>query len=244
MPETGPAAPPGGDEEEPGGLPSPLAAIDDMRAAAKWTLAAAGAVGATLISGGPLVAVGQVHGAGNAVLAGLGLLIAIGGVGAAIWFTSQVLMPRLTTPATLLSPELAEFRAEIAKSPEHIFGVVATDVPSLLRHQVVAVNLARLLAGAKDGQRRQLIEAQLERAKRNADRADPYVRWLLMAAHAWQVKADLRLSRLVTLGGAVLVVIGAVLFFSVTGSSEPTYVPVLTPAVTATPPSAASPAAR
>jgi hypothetical protein len=46
-------------------LPSPLDAVDDLRAAARWTIAAAGAVGAALISGGSLVAVGKVHGLGN-----------------------------------------------------------------------------------------------------------------------------------------------------------------------------------
>jgi hypothetical protein len=85
----------------PDSLPSPLDAVDDRRTTAKWMLAASGAVGAALISSGPLVAVGQVHGVLHAVLAGLGLVIALGEVGLAIWFASQVLVPRLTTPATL-----------------------------------------------------------------------------------------------------------------------------------------------
>src|SRR5258708_32104095 len=42
-----------------GSLPSPLDSVDDMRPTAKWMLAAAGAVGAVLLSGGPLGAVGQ-----------------------------------------------------------------------------------------------------------------------------------------------------------------------------------------
>ena len=83
----------------PDALPSPLDSVGDMRAAAKWTLAAAGAVGAALIGGAPLVAVGQVHGVLHAVLAGLGLALALAGVGTAIWFTSKVLVPRLITPA-------------------------------------------------------------------------------------------------------------------------------------------------
>ena len=56
-------------------------------------------MGAALISGGPLVAVGQVHGAAHALLAGAGLVVALSGVGLAIWSTSKVLSPRLTTPA-------------------------------------------------------------------------------------------------------------------------------------------------
>ncbi len=87
-----------------GSLPSPLDSIDDMRSAAKWMLAAAGAVGATLISGGTLVAIGQVHGVWNAFLAALGLVFALGGVGVAIWYTSNVLMPRLTTRPRFVRP--------------------------------------------------------------------------------------------------------------------------------------------
>jgi hypothetical protein len=109
-------------------LPSPLEAVDDLRSAAKWTLAAEGAVGAALISGGPLVAVGQVHGTGHALLAGAGLAVALGGVGLAIWFTSKVLSPRLTTPATLRSPALAGLRQVIEAEPAQFLGVMATKV--------------------------------------------------------------------------------------------------------------------
>jgi hypothetical protein len=47
------------------------------------------------------------------------------------------------------------------------------------------------------------------------------------------MEAELRRSRWFTLAGGVLVVAGAILFFGATGG--PTYVPVLTPQVTATP---------
>jgi hypothetical protein len=121
-------------------LPSPLDAVDDLRSTAKWTLAAAGAVGAVLISGGPLVAVGQVHGIAHALLAGAGLAIALTGVGLAIWSTSKVLSPQLTTPATLRSRALEGLRKEIEKEPAQFFGVVAADIDSLLLHREAAVN--------------------------------------------------------------------------------------------------------
>jgi hypothetical protein len=206
-----------------------------MRSVAKWTLAAEGAVGAALISGGPLLAVGQVHGVPHSIIAGLGLLAALGGVGIAIWSTTKVLTPRLTTPATLALPALARFRETVEESPEQFFGVIATNVDGLLRYQKIAVKLARLLAAEKDPGRRAKIEAQLRRATRNAMRADPFVRWLLTAAHAWLVEQELQRSRRFTLAGGVLVVAGAVLFFTVTASSGPTYVPVLTPQITAVP---------
>jgi hypothetical protein len=41
---------------------------------------------------------------------------------------------------------------------------------------------------------------------------------VLALGHAWLVRADLERSHWLTLAGGVLVVIGAVLFFSVTGS--------------------------
>jgi hypothetical protein len=78
-----------------------------------------------------------------------------------------------------------------------------------------------------------IIERQLQRAKGNAERAAPYVRWLLALGHVWQIKQALERSRWFTLAGGVLVIAGSVLFFTATGG--PTYVPVLTPQVTAVP---------
>ena len=217
-------APPRGDRAEPaaggtsGSLPSPLDAVDDLRSTAKWTLVTAGAVGGVLISGGPLVAVGHVHGTSHALLAGAGLVLAVIGIGLAIWTTSQVLAPRLTTPATLRSRALKGLRRQLEAEPEQFFGVAATSVNGLLMHQAVAVDLARKLAVAKDPQQRATIEADLSRARRSADRAAPYVRQLLPLGHAWAVKTALDRSRWCTLGGGVLVVAGAVLFFIATGN--------------------------
>lgn len=234
----------GGDQGAGNGLtalPSPLEAVDDLRSAAKWTIVAAAAVGAALISGGPLVAVGQVHGVAHALIAGAGLVLALIGVGLAIWTTSTVLSPRLTTPATLRSPALAGLRAIIEADPAQFFGPVAISVDALLLHREVTVTLARLLATEKGPAKRAMIERQLQRAKGNAERAAPYVRWLLALGHVWQIKQALERSRWFTLAGGVLVIAGSVLFF--TSTSGPSYVPVLTPQVTAVPSIGASPAA-
>jgi hypothetical protein len=217
--------PPSGDPTQPeasatpGSLPSPLDAVDDLRSTAKWTLATAGTVGAVLISGGPLVAIGHVHGTAHALLAGAGLLLAVTGIGLAIWTTSQVLAPRLTTPATLRSRALKGLRRQLDAEPEQFFGVVATSVNGLLMHQAVAVDLARKLAVAKDATQRARLEADLSRARRNAGRAAPYVRQLLPLGHAWAVKTALDRSRWCTLSGGMLVVAGAVLLFIATGNS-------------------------
>lgn len=228
---TAPAAPGAGPVTAFAALPSPLDSVADLRAAARWMLAAAGGVGAVLISGGPLVAVGQVHGVAHAFIAGGGLLLALTGVGLAIWRTSQVLIPPLTTPETLRSPELAGLRARIEASPADFFGLVASSVDELLRHQALAVSLARQYAQEQDQGKRVRMARQLQRVEANAERAAPYVRWLLATAHVWQVKAELRRARLATMAGGFLVVAGAVAFFSVTGGG-PAYVPVLTPQIT------------
>jgi hypothetical protein len=213
-----------------------------MRAAAKWMLAAAGAVGAILISGGPLVAIGHVHGGLDIFLAVLGLIFAVGGVGVAIWFTSDVLVPRLTTPKTFQSArELTDLRKLIDTEPTEFFGVAAPTLDGLFQRQDAlrrnAASLARQAAVEKNPQRRAQYQSQLRRVEENGQRVGRYVRFVLALGHAWRIKAALERARLMTLAGAGLVVIGAVLFFSSTGSNGPTYVPVVTttPAPTGTP---------
>lgn len=226
-------------------LASPLDAVDDLRTAAKWTLAAAAAVGAALISGGPLVAVGQVHGLRNALLAGLGLALALTGVGIAIWATSKVLAPRLTSRKTVMSPKLASLRRDIEAEPEQFLGLAATSVADLFKHQddhrAIVADLSRQAAAEKNTRRRARLEGQLHRVEVNAARVGWYTRYVLALAHVWQIQNDLRWSRRCTLGGGLLVIAGAVLFFLATGA--PTYVPVLTPQITAAPSATASPTA-
>jgi hypothetical protein len=223
-------------------LPSALDAVDDLRTAAKWTLAAVGAVGAVLISGGPLIAVGEVHGVANALLAGLGLAISMSGVGLAIWFTSKVLEPRLTTPATLTEPLLAGLMQTIDREPAQFVGVAATSVAGLFKrqddNQAIALDLARQAAVETVATRRAALQAQLRRVENNGARISAYVRLLLALAHVWRIQEDLRRSRWFTLAGGILVIVGAVVFFSATGSGAPTYVPVVTvsPAPTVGPP--------
>jgi hypothetical protein len=240
-------------------LPSPLDSIEDMRSAAKWMLAAAGAVGATLISGGPLVAIGQVHGALHIFLAVLGLVFAVSGVGVAIWYTSDVLMPRLTTPATFRSArELSDLREDINREPEEFFGVAAPQragrpedpVDRLFKRQAGlrqnAASLARQAAAEKNPARREQFSKQLRRVEENGERVGSYVRYVLALGHAWRVKAALQQARVATLGGAGLVIVGAALFFSATASNGPTYVPVVTttPAPTVSPIPTTSPTAK
>jgi hypothetical protein len=197
-----------------------------------------GAVGTALVSGGPLVAVGQVHGTANTVRALLGLLIVLAGVGLAIWFTSQVLVPRLTTPGTILtSPELKKLRDKINAEPAEYMGVAAESVSGLFDRQKglrqSMVSLSRQLGKEHDPQRKAVLQDAFGRLVEQEETVSRYVRWLLALGHAWLIRAALERSRVATLGGGVIVAVGAVLFFTAT-SSGPTYVPVLAPSPTAT----------
>lgn len=197
-------------------LPSPLDAISDLRAAARWTIAAFGVVGTALIGGGPLVAVGKVHHPVNAVVAGAGLLIAVFGIGMAIWTTSQVLIPPVTTLATLDSPLTSELRAMIDKAPAEFFGAAATSTGDLLRHRIIAVNVRQNLAEETDPARHRAWRQYLHQAQGNVARTEYQVRWLLAMAHVWQIRAAMRRARTWCLLGLVLVIIGAVTFLIAT----------------------------
>ncbi|QKG19132.1 Conserved putative membrane protein [Actinomadura verrucosospora] len=192
-----------------------------MRAAARWTIAAFGAIGAALIGGGPLVAVGRIHGFGDALIAGAALLAVLAGVSIAIWKVTQVLIPPVTTPASLTGPETRDLREMIDAAPADFFGGVATGVDDLLRHRMIAVNVNRALMGETDPRRRADLQRHLRRANANLARTDPYVRWLLAMAHVWQIRAALHDARRWCLLAMVIVAAGAVAFLTITGRSHP-----------------------
>ncbi|WNM29171.1 hypothetical protein RKE30_01510 [Streptomyces sp. Li-HN-5-11] len=199
-------------------LPSPLEAVPDLRAAARWMLAAFGAVGAALIGGGPLVAVGRVHGVADAFGAGVALVVALTGVSIAIWHVSRVLEPPITTPATLATPALRGLREMIDSAPAHYFGTAATSVDDLLSHRAVAVNIHRAMLSETDPSRREVWRRHLERARVNVARVAPLERWLLAMAHVYQIQAALRAARYWCLVGVALVAAGAVGFLIITGN--------------------------
>ncbi|MFJ3765982.1 hypothetical protein ACIPQJ_01535 [Streptomyces sp. NPDC090082] len=197
-------------------LPSPLDSVADSREAARWTLASAGAVGALLLGGGPLLAVGRIGDWTHALWAGGGLLLALIGIAWAMWQTSEVLVPPLTTPAVLASPALRGLREQLDAAPGYYFGSLATDVEGLLRHRRIALEISRRLPTAEAAERA-VLERGLATAHRNIARTDPYLRWLLATAHAWIVREKLRKARRHTFLSAVLVITGAVVFLVATG---------------------------
>ena len=201
-------------------LPSPLEAVPDLRAAAQWTIAAFGAVGAALIGGGPLVAAGRVHGVGDALTAGISLIVALTGVSIAIWKTSVALEPPITTPATLSDPAVQGLRTMVDTSPADFFGSLATSVDDLLSHRTIAHNIERRLRTETERETKQILEAALLRACDNIDRTAPYVRWLLTMAHVWQIRTALRESRRWCLVAMALIGVGTVGFLTITGHAR------------------------
>jgi hypothetical protein len=202
------------------GLPSPLDAVDDMRSTAKWTIAAVAAVGAALLGGAPLAAVGKVHGLGSAIEAFAGLALGLAGVGWAIWHTIDALIPPVTTLATLDTPQLASLRTQIAADPEAFFGPFGDSTAQLkaaaAAFDTAAAQIAVLLAAEPDPARQRVLAQGQADALANAAQATARLRWLLSLAHAWRVRDQLRTARLHTFAGAAVAALGAVLFIAST----------------------------
>jgi hypothetical protein len=230
----------GSDSADPWhGLPSPLDAVSDMRASAKWIVGAAAAVGAVLLGGGPLTAVGKVHGLGSAAAAYVGLVVGLAGVGWAIWHVTDALLPPVTTLATLQSPPLADLRAEIAADPGTFYGPFGTSVGELQAAYLVygkaSANIATMLAIEADSAQHRLLEQGYADATANTAQIQARLRWLLALAHAWRVRDQLRRARSHAFAGAAVAALGAVIFVAATSSQTATGSPhrAPTPAATA-----------
>lgn len=204
---TSPAAP------EAPRVGSPLDAVPDMRATAKWTVAAFGAVGAALLGAVPAAAFGKLDTIGAVVTAGCGLVLALAGVGWAIWHTADALTPPVTVLSTI--DELPELRAQIHGSPATFFGPFGGSVTELgaqrLLHATVGANLEAALPGETDAARRRAMEQALAAARANSRQALALQTRLLEFAHAWQVRAALRRGQIQAAAGAGVTVLGVAL---------------------------------
>lgn len=205
--------------------PSPLDAVADMRMTAKWILAAAAAVGAALIGGGPLTAVGKVHGIADAALAYAGLMTGVVGIGWAIWYTADALIPPLTTPLSLdREPALRDLRQRIGRDPEAYYGPFGRTMSELRERQALyrkAVRaLSEAMAGESDPARRHVMTVQYQQANEALTAIGRRSHTLLELTHAWQVRAQLRRARVHALGGAAVAALGAVLFLAATSRAS------------------------
>jgi hypothetical protein len=198
-------------------LPSPLDAVADMRATARWTAAAVGAVGATVLAGAPLAALGRIQNTGDVVAVAIGMVVALAGVSWAIWHTAEALTPPLTTQATYDEPGLADLRAVVAHNPAAVFGPFGSSMADLHRQLDLRRKVVSSLedAVAADPTRPALVRA-LADARANLDLAHRTARWVLALMHSWQVRNRMRRARWHVLIGMLVVAAGVTVFLTAT----------------------------
>ncbi|MFJ3666925.1 hypothetical protein ACIPSE_10765 [Streptomyces sp. NPDC090106] len=226
---------------------SPLDAVPDMRATAKWMVAAWAGVGAVLLAGVPLTVMRSAASTGRLLGALAGLVVALTGVGWALWVTSEALMPRLVSYRELGSPRFAEIKAAVEAEPELFLGPSASGGATALgafdtartTHRQALRGITELLEAESDPTRRQALAA----ARRQAVSwvADDYARVSRLAAlmYAWDVRAGVRRARVHTFVGCGLTLVGAFLLILATSSDAETA--DRTPAPAAVSSSAATP---
>ncbi len=201
-------------------IPSPLEAIPDMRAAARWTIGAVSAVGALLVGGAPLAAVRRIDDAGDLVAFTSGMLIAVVAVGWAVWQTAEALTPPLTTLETLQDERMADLRSQIARSPSTYYGPFGHNwqelSDELRRHREIAANLRSAHANETDQSRRTQWAAALSAAEANIALAMRLQNRLISLIHVWQIRLAVRRARLHTLIAMLIVSAGAVLILTAT----------------------------
>jgi hypothetical protein len=201
-------------------LASPDDAVSDMRSTARWTIAALGAVGALLLGGVPLATTRDVHGAGSALQAFAGLVVALAGVGWAIWRTSEALTPQIAILGMLEDADVADLRAVIARDPAAFYGPFGDDPAALrsagYRHDAIASRLAVECAREDDPAKERVLRQTLSDARANAALAQSLEERLVEFVHAWKVRGAVRRARLHTMAGAVAVVAGTLVFLTAT----------------------------
>ena len=195
-------------------------AVADLRSTARWTIVAAGAVGALLLGGAPLTAIGEIDNIRDAILAYAGLIIALAGVSWAIWQTSEALLPRIATFAQLADPDMASLRAALALEPTAFYGPFGTSPGQLqdaaVMYETAAANLAAARAREPDEARVRVLDQAIDDARANAELARRLENNVLELIHAWKVRSAVRRARLHTFAATIVVAFGAVLYLTAT----------------------------
>jgi hypothetical protein len=202
-------------------LTSPLDTVADMRATAKWIVGAAAAVGAALLGGAPLTAIGKIHSLHAAALAYSGLVIGLAGVGWTIWHATEALTPVLSTSGSFeTDPALAGLRARIDREPGAFYGPWGSDFAALCAARTwqrkIRRSLAALLVGETDEARRHALTAALEQAAQATWAIEQRIRLMQELTHVWLVRAQLQRARVHVIGGAAVTALGIVLFIAST----------------------------
>lgn len=203
--------------------PAPPDAVADLRATARWTIAATAAVGTLLIGGGPLAAVGKINDRGDVLSALGGLTLALLGISWAIWHTSEALTPRIATLASLETAEMAALKKLIENNTLAFYGPYSslTDLRGARNlHESIAARIAAALPREQDSTRIKQLEQGLTDARANAEQARVLQDQLLSIVHAWSVRAAVRRARIHTLAAFGVVAVGAVLFLTATNDDK------------------------
>ena len=204
-------------------LPSPLDAVPDTRATARWTIGAVSAVGALLVGGAPLTAVGRIDDVGDLLAIAGGMLIVIVSLGWAVWQTAEALTPALTTVEILRDRRLSDLRAQVARSPSTYFGPFGDTWDGLARglqeHRRVAVNLRAGADQETDSHRRGRWTAALAAAEANVALAEQLMNRLAALVHVWRIRAAVRRARSHTLLAMIGVSVGAILILTATADN-------------------------
>lgn len=191
-------------------------AIAELRASARWTVGAAASVGAVLLGGGPLVALGKVNDAGDVAAAIGGLSLALSGVILAILSTGRALTPRMAFLSDL--DKLPALQELIRRDPQAFYGPFPASPDGLRRqrqiHERVAAQLRDRLRTETDPERRAALERARTSAAANIELIVGIERRLLEFVHAWQVTEAVARARRHTVVAIVLVAVGAMLFLT------------------------------
>jgi len=191
-----------------------------MRAAARWTIGAVSAVGALLVGGAPLTAVGRIDDSGDLVAFASGMLIVIVAVGWAVWQTAEALTPPLTMIETLQDKRMANLRSQIDRSPSIYYGPFGHSWQELSgelqRHRKIAANLRSAHASETDPSRRTLWAVALSEAETSIALAMRLQNRLISLIHVWQIRSAVRRARLHTLIAMLIVSAGAMLILTAT----------------------------
>lgn len=202
------------------GHQSPLDAVEDMRATARWIIGAEAVVGAALLGAVPLAGIGKVHGSVSVTFALVGLLFGLAGVGWAIWHTAEALIPPVTTLASLHLPIQARFCSLLTGEWKLLEAPVDATIDRLHGREVfwgtVVTNLSIMRAAEQDEARQRVLDQALTDATTNEMQIRNYLRWIVELCHVWCVRRQVRRARLHTMIGGFVSVLGVVMILAAT----------------------------
>jgi len=211
-------------------------AVEQLRAAAKWMIAAFGGVGSALIAGTQLKSLAGVTGTPlieTCVSIGVGLI----GVAAAIFVTSNVLMP-ISASTGALAAEL-EFKPvrDVVQRDDSLLRGLADDLPALINEMGISLETANgaYAAMAADPNDQHLRDAY-DTAEKHRQLVEETVGDLVDYGIFLQVRKRFETARRVMALGALFAAAGAIGFVHFANpTAAKSKAPMVRPAITSVP---------